>query len=93
MEAIRNQLAALGVAVEKMDDDTIRAVAKAMKLELPRQVKLVDYKGAKYIQTENFVVPGKDASKPGTARSLFLRVEAVEQAMADLTAAKGLLGK
>ena len=44
-------------------------------------------------KTDNFAVPGREAGKAGTARGLFLRVEAIEQAIADLTAAKGLLSK
>lgn len=93
MEAIRSQLLALGVDASKMDDDTIRAVAKAMKIAVPRQVEIVEYKGARYVKTENFAVPGREANKPGTARNLFLRVEAVDQAIEDLLAAKGLLAK
>jgi len=93
MEGIREQLKAKGVDTTGMDDTTVRNVARALKLDLPRQVEIVDYKGARYVKTENFAVPGREANKAGTARALFLRVEAVDQAIADLLAAKGLLTK
>ena len=92
MEAIRTQLLALGVDASKFDDETVRKIAKAMNIAVPRQVEIVEYKGARYVKTENFAVPGrKENDKPGTARNLFLRVEAVDQALADLLEAKGLL--
>lgn len=94
MESIREQLKAMGVDTTAMNDDTVRNVAKALKLDLPRQVEIVDYKGARYVKTENFSVPSRPGQdKPGSARNLFLRVEAIDQAIADLLAAKGLLTK
>ena len=55
-------------------------------------VEIREHKGANYVVTSGFTVP-KVGNGGTAARGLFLRVEAIDQAIADLQAAKGLLTK
>ncbi len=99
MEQLKEALVGCGVAADTldgMDKTQIKNLAKAFNLNpaefLPRNVEITEYKGAQYIKTEGFPVPHKsDPKKSATAKNLFLRVEAVDQAITDLLVAKGLL--
>jgi hypothetical protein len=100
MEALRNQLKGLGVQCDAMNDATVKAVAKALKLSIPdtHTVSIVEYtaKGSgrtgKYVKTDGYVL-GERNGKKETAQGLFVRVEIIDAAIADLIAAKGLLGQ
>ena len=106
MEKLKEVLAGHGVAraaLDAMDDAAIKNLARAFNLNvrdfLPRNVKIETGKnGAQYVVTETYTVP-KYANKvlvPGEtspSRNLYVRVEAIDQIIADLTAAKGLLSK
>lgn len=95
MDNVRTQLEALGISTKALSDDQVKAIAKAMKVAMPREVQIVPYNGADYVKTEGFAVPHKsgDASKTQQARGLFVRVEALDQAIEDLQAAKASLAK
>ncbi len=100
MSDLRTQLVEAGIApnvVESMGEDQLKNVARSMGISLPREVEIKDHKGAKYVVTDSFTVPKYDnegkvvEGKTSQARNLFLRVEAIDQAIEDLLAAKGLL--
>lgn len=100
MSDLRNQLVEAGIAQEVVDtfgNDQCKAVARSMGIAVAREVEIKDHKGAKYVVTESFEVPKYDTEgkaiegKTSQARNLFLRVEAIDQAIEDLLAAKGLL--
>lgn len=106
MDKLKDVLAGHGIsrdALDKMDEAQLKNLAKAFKVDvravLPRSVKIETGKnGAQYVVTESFTVPkytNKQAVKGETAqtRNLYVRVEAIDQIIADLTAAKGLLSK
>ncbi|GAG91682.1 unnamed protein product [marine sediment metagenome] len=88
---LREMLAAEGlseVRLDAMDRAAMKKTAKALGLdvgEVSREVQLVENKGAQYVQTDSFPVPHRsDPKKTENARNLYLRVEAVPQAIADL---------
>jgi hypothetical protein len=95
MDSLRAELEAKGISTKALSDDQVKAIGKAMHLAIPRaEVAIVDYEGAKYVKTDNFVVPNKkDGTKQSVARGLFLRVEALDTAIAELQAAKAKLSK
>ena len=106
MDKLRELLSKSGIsssALEKMDESQVRQLAKALKIDptpfLPRNVKIEEGKnGARYVVTDGFSVPKlKDkklvVGENSLAKNLYLRVEAIDQAIADLVAAKGLLNK
>lgn len=83
-----------------MSEEQLLKVAKSLGLDpldfLPREVKVVPYTNKRkqtnqFVQTPPFVVGRKDDGTAQTVRGLFIRVEALDQAIADLTAARGLL--
>ena len=97
MDKLLEALASRGVDASSMTDDQIRKVAKAVGLDpidyLPREVEVVDYTNKrgetnKFVSTPSFVVGRKDDGSAQTVRGLFLRVEALDQAIADLQAAR-----
>jgi hypothetical protein len=99
MEALRNQLKALGVQCDAMDDSTVKNVAKALKLSVPEThtVSIVEYtskagRTGKYVKTDGYTL-GERNGKKETAQGLFVRIEVIDAAIADLIAAKGLLGQ
>jgi len=103
MDKLIEAMQALGISVnEDMTSEQIQKVAKAVGLEpleyVEREVKIVPYTNKRketntFVETPPFVV-GKDANgKSRTIRGLFLRVEALDQAIEDLTAARDLLKK
>jgi hypothetical protein len=96
MDSLRAQLIAMGCDASKFDDKQVKDVARVLHLEVPpepRQVKIVknEKNGLMYVSTDAYVVPSKTPGKQGTARPLYLRVEAIDQAIEDLLLAKGLL--
>ena len=97
MDQIKTQLLALGINTDKMDEAQLRGVAKAMNIKCPpkpRQVKIVknDKNGYMYVSTDAYTnLPGKSADKESSGRPLYIRVETLDDAIADLVAAKGLL--
>ena len=90
---LRTQVAtALGCDPAKLTDQMVKEIARSLKLAVPREVKIVQNdNGHMYVSTEAFTVPGKTADKPAQARPIYLRVEALDQAIEDLLAAKGIL--
>lgn len=100
MDKLLEALAEKGISTDALDEGQIRGVAKAMGIDpaeyLPRQVEIVPYTNKRketntFVKTENFTVGRKDDGSAQTVRGLFLRVEALDQAIADLQAARGLV--
>ena len=106
MDKLISKIAEHGIsldALKAMDEAQLKALAKAFNIDvrgfLPRDVKIeTGANGAQYVVTEGFVVP-KYANKAVVSgettlsRNLYVRVEAIDQIIADLTAATGLLKK
>jgi hypothetical protein len=85
-----------GMDTKNLSDDQILNVARALSLELPLRVSIVEYtdkrsRTADYVKTSNFPIGTDKDGKAVTARGLFLRVEAVDQAIEALQSAKALL--
>ena len=100
MESLLEALAAKGIDASAMSEEQIRKVAKAVGVDpldhLPREVKVVPYTNKRketnqFVETSPFVVGRKADGTAQTVRGLFLRVEALDQAISDLQAARGLL--
>lgn len=103
MDKLIAKMQELGISVnDGMTDDQIQSVAKAVGLEpleyVDRNVEIVDYTNKrnqtnKFVSTPAFIL-GKDKDgKTKTTRGLFLRVEALDQAIEDLLAAKAGMDK
>jgi len=101
MESLLQALAEKGIDASAMTEDQIRKVAKAVGVDpldhLEREVKIVPYTNKRketnqFVETPPFVVGRKDDGTAQTVRGLFLRVECLDQAIADLAAARELLG-
>jgi hypothetical protein len=85
-----------GMDTKNLSEDQIMSVARALNLELPLQVSIVEYtdkrgRTADYVKTSNFPIGAGKDGKAVTARGLFLRVEAVDLALEALQSAKALL--
>jgi hypothetical protein len=106
VDKLKELLAARGIAkaaLNKMDAPQLCNLAKAFNIDpgpfAPREVRLeVGKTGAKYLVTDGFPVPKYKDGKPvegqtSLCKNLYLRVEAIEQAIADLTEARNLLKK
>lgn len=94
MMELRGELKARGVHVDNFNDEELRGMAKALKIEAPREVKIVQQERGLYAVSEGYKVP--NSKKPGefqTARGFFVRVEAINDMIEDLQIAKGLLEK
>jgi hypothetical protein len=88
-------------ALEQMDEEQIYSLAKAFGVEVgayaPRDIRIETGKnGAQYVVTDAYPVPKYKNQKPikdelSLSRNLYVRVEAIDQIIADLTKAKGLL--
>ena len=100
MEELLSALAEKGVDASGMDEEQLRKVSKALGVDpidyLPREVKVVPYTNKRhqtnqFVETPPFVVGRKDDGAAQTVRGLFLRVEALDQAITDLQAARGLV--
>lgn len=100
MDKLLEALAAKGLDASALDEESVRKVAKSMGVDpadyLPREVKIMDYTNKrgetnKFVSTENFTVGKKDDGSPRQVRGLFLRVEALDQAIEDLLQARGLI--
>ena len=101
MEKLIAKLAELGVNVNaEMGEDTVARIAQSMGIQpldyMERQVKVVDYTNKrgqtnKFIETPAFNLGKDEKGNTKTTRGLFLRVEALDQAIADLAAARKLI--
>lgn len=100
MDKLLEALAEKGIQTDALDEDQVRGVAKAMGIDpadyLPRSVKIVPYTNKRketntFVSTDAFTVGRKEDGSAKTVRGLFLRVEALDQAIADLQAARGLV--
>jgi uncharacterized Ntn-hydrolase superfamily protein len=96
MSDVRSKLMEAGLKLEGLTDEQVKALAKVLNLEVPRQVQIVEYtskrgRTANYVKTDAFVISKNAEGKAETAQGLFLRVEAIDQAIADLQKAKDLL--
>lgn len=85
-----------GMSTEGLSDDQILRVGRALNLELPLRVSIVEYtdkrgRTADYVKTDNFPIGADEKGNPVTAKGLFLRVEAVDAAIEALHTAKALL--
>lgn len=93
VEAIQNT----GMSTDGLSEDQIIQIGKTLNLEVPLRVEVVEYtpkgKNAKtghYVKTSGFPVTDADGNS-FEARGLFLRVEAVDQAIEALQTAKAML--
>ncbi len=100
MDKLLEALSAKGIDGSGMDGEQIRKVAKAVGLDpvdfLPRSVEIKQHTNKRhetntFIVTDPYVVGRKEDGSARTVRGLFQRVETLDQVLADLTAAKGLL--
>ena len=104
MDKLKETLIAHGIsaaALCSMDEAQLCNLAKAFGIDargfLPRKVRIEEgANGAQYLVTEAFSVPKYANKQPvkgesTLSRNLYVRVEAIDQIIADLTAAKGLL--
>ena len=98
MEELLAVLSEKGVDASGMDQEQLRKVSKALGVDpvdyLPREVKVVPYTNKRketnqFVETSAFVVGRKKDGTTQTVRGLFLRVEALDQALEDLKAARG----
>jgi hypothetical protein len=89
-----------GVDASGMDEEQLRKVSKALGVDpldyLPRKVEVVPYTNKRkqtndFVSTDSFVVGRKEDGSALTVRGLFLRVEALDQAIEDLKVARGLV--
>jgi len=101
MDKLLEALAEKGVDASSMTKEQTLKVAKAVGLDpvnfLDREVNIVPYTNKRketnqFVETSPFVVGQKADGTAQTVRGLFLRVEALDQAIADLQAAKAGLG-
>ena len=103
MESLLEALAAKGITeTSEMSEEQLLKVAKAVGVDpldhLPREVKIGPYTNKRgeqntFVQTPPFVVGRGDDGMAKTVRGLFLRVEALDQAIEDLQRAKAGLDK
>jgi hypothetical protein len=100
MEELLTALAEKGVDASNLTEEQIQKVSKAVGVDpidyLPRDVKVIPYTNKReetnqFVQTPSFVVGRKDDGTARTVRGLFLRVEALDQAISDLQVARGLI--
>lgn len=102
MDKLLEALAQKGVDASAMSGEQIEKVAKAVGIDpidyLPRNVEVVDYTNKRnetnrFVKTPGFVVGRKEDGTAQIVKGLFLRVDALDQAIADLQAAKAGLTK
>lgn len=100
MEKLLEALSEKGVDASAMDEAQVRKVAKALGVDpidyLPREVEIKQHTNKRdetnqFVATEAFVVGRKKDGTAQTVRGLFLRTEALDQAIEDLQRAKGML--
>ena len=101
MESLLKALAEQGVDASSMPEEQVLKVARAIGIDpddhLPRaEVVVGPYTNKRkqtnnFVQTDAFVVGHDEKGKAIKVRGLFLRVEALDQAISDLQAARGLL--
>jgi len=81
-----------GMSTNDLSEEQILRVGRALNLELPLKVELVEYTNkagntAEYVKTSNFTIPGTDQ----TAKGLFVRAEVIDDAIEALQTAKAML--
>jgi len=100
MDKLLEALAEKGIKMSGCEDDEIKKVAKNVGIDpidyLDREVEIVQHENKRdekntFVKTPSFVVGRKDNGMAQTVRGFFLRVEALPQAIADLTAAQAML--
>jgi uncharacterized circularly permuted ATP-grasp superfamily protein len=100
MQSVREQLQARGIPTESFDDEQVAKVARAIGgITFPpkeRKVQVVEYTNkaghkGQYVKTDPIPLGVKANGKTESAQGLFLRVEALDQCIEDLLAAKALL--
>ena len=101
MEKLLEALKAANLDVPAdLDDKQILAVAKAMGIDpddhMDRVVEVVDYTNKrketnKFVKTPSFVVGVNEKGKKIKVQGLFLRVDALDQAIEDLINARELI--
>lgn len=97
MDELINAMREMGVVVnDGMSPEQVQKVAKTIGLNpeefVGRKVEIVPYTN-KRGETNMFVSTPPFSSGKGEVRGLFVRVEALDQAIEDLTVARGLLEK
>lgn len=97
MDRLLAALAEKGIRLEGVSDQEIVKIAKGVGIEpldhLDREVEVVDYTNKRgernmFVKTPRFVVGRKDDGTAVTVSGLFLRLDALDQAIEDLQAAK-----
>ena len=100
LNGLLSALAEKGIRLQGVSEAEVIKIAKGCGIEpldyLPREVEVTDYTNKrgqtnKFVSTPSFVVGRKEDGSAQTVRGLFLRVEALDQAIADLQAAKASL--
>lgn len=101
MEKLLKALSEAGIDLpEGTEDAQVQSVAKAMGLDpddfIPRQVEIVKYTNKRketntFVKTPSFFVGVNEKGKKVKVQGLFLRVDALDQAIADLTEARDIL--
>lgn len=96
-EQLVSEVEAQGIATAGMDQDKVLSVAKALKLELPFMVRVVEYtpkrgkkQAANYAETSAFKFVNAKG-EADTAQGLFVRVEVIDRAIEALQTAKAML--
>ena len=82
------KLAELEAKNAQMEQENARL--RQSKATAQRKVEIKENKGARYVVTSGYTVP-KCGEFGTTSRGLFLRIEAIDQAIADLQQAKTLI--
>ena len=85
---VNEALAAMARKLAEMEAENARL--RQTKATAQRKVEIKENKGARYVVTSGYTVP-KQGEFGTTSRGLFLRIEAIDQAIADLQQAKILL--
>jgi len=96
-EGLVEAIESTGMSTDGLSEDQIIKIGKTLNLEVPLKVEVVEYtpKGKNstkglYVKTSGFPVTDSEGNR-FEARGLFLRVEAVDQALEALQTAKALL--
>lgn len=95
-----NEKHGLGIS-EDIGADKIKTIAKALGFNISeyverKPIEIVEYTNKNeetnlFVRTAPYVVGRKKNGSPQTVRGLFLRIEALDDVIADLQAARGLL--
>jgi len=101
MQRFKDALVKVGISMDilnKMTDKELRRTTQNLNLIVPRGSPRIETgkNGAQYAVTDSFSVPKYNGKQPvagetSLAKNLYVRVEAIDQIIADLQAAKALL--